>query len=123
MKKVKNRDRGQRLCSFILLTLREKQCKFCITMAVTTNLNIRIDKDLKERAEAFFGELGFNMTTAINIFVRQSLREGKIPFEISIVPDPFYSPSNMATLRRSIQEANEGKLITKTFGELRAMEE
>jgi DNA-damage-inducible protein J len=92
-------------------------------MAETSELNIRIDKDLKDRAEALFDELGLNLTTAINVFVRQSLREGKIPFDISIVPDPFYGPSNMAALRRSIQEANEGKLIIKTFDELRAMEE
>ena len=91
-------------------------------MAETTNLNIRIDKNLKEQAENFFGELGLNMTTAFNIFVRQSLRQGKIPFEISIVSDSFYSPSNMAVLRQSIQEAGEGKFITKTLDELRAME-
>jgi len=92
-------------------------------MSESTNLNIRIDKDLKDQAETFFSELGMNMTTAINIFVRQSLRQGKIPFEISIVPDPFYNPSNMAALRKSIQEANEGKFVTKTLDELRAMEE
>ena len=92
-------------------------------MPVTTNLNIRIDKELKEQSEIFFSELGMNMTTAVNIFFRQSLREGKIPFELSITPDPFYSPTNMAVLRRSIQEANQGKYITKTLDELRAMEE
>ncbi|MDR2736975.1 MAG: type II toxin-antitoxin system RelB/DinJ family antitoxin [Gracilibacteraceae bacterium] len=92
-------------------------------MAETTNLNIRIDKELKERAEAFFNELGLNMSSAFNIFVRQSLRQGKIPFELSIVADPFYSSTNMAILRQSIQEANEGRFVTKTLDELRAMEE
>ena len=92
-------------------------------MAETTNLNIRIDKELKEQAEIFFGELGLNMSSAFNIFVRQSLRQGKIPFELSIVADPFYSLTNMAVLRQSIQEANKGKFITKTLNELRAMEE
>jgi len=53
-------------------------------MAETTNLNIRIDKELKEQAEVFFNELGLNMSSAFNIFVRQSLRQGKIPFELSI---------------------------------------
>ena len=47
-------------------------------MAETTNLNIRIDKDLKERAEAVFADMGMSMTTAFNIFVRQTLRQGKI---------------------------------------------
>ena len=51
-------------------------------MAGTTNISIRMDKDVKAQAEAFFSELGMNLTTAFNIFVRQSLREGKIPFEI-----------------------------------------
>lgn len=53
-------------------------------MAGTTNISIRMDKDVKAQAEAFFSELGMNLTTAFNIFVRQSLREGKIPFEISV---------------------------------------
>jgi DNA-damage-inducible protein J len=91
-------------------------------MGETTNLNIRIDKELKEQAEIFFGELGLNMSSAFNIFVRQSLREGRIPFELSIVSDPFYSQANMAVLRQSIKEANEGKFITKTLDELRTME-
>ena len=92
-------------------------------MADTTNLNIRIDKELKEQAEVFFNELGLNMSSAFNIFVRQSLREGKIPFELSLVKDPFYSSTNMAVLRKSIKEANEGKFVTKTLNELRVMEE
>jgi len=91
-------------------------------MAETTNLNIRIDKDLKEQAEVFFNELGLNMSSAFNIFIRQSLRQGKIPFELSVNPDPFYSASNMTALRKSIQEANDGKFVTKTIDELRAME-
>jgi len=92
-------------------------------MAETTNVNIRIDKELKERAELFFNELGLSMSSAFNIFIRQSLRQGKIPFELSIVVDPFYSVTNMSILRKSIQEANEGKFVIKTLDELRAMEE
>ncbi|HPZ16472.1 MAG TPA: type II toxin-antitoxin system RelB/DinJ family antitoxin, partial [Sphaerochaeta sp.] len=42
------------------------------------------DADLKAAADALFGELGMNLSTAFNIFVRQSLREGKIPFSISL---------------------------------------
>ena len=92
-------------------------------MPQTTNLNIRIDRELKEQAEYFFSELGLNMSSAFNIFVRQALRQGKIPFEISLATDPFYNSVNMAILRKSIQEANEGKFISKTLDELRALEE
>ena len=50
----------------------------------TTNISIRMDSDIKAQAEALFNELGMNLTTAFNIFVRQSLREGRIPFEVSL---------------------------------------
>ena len=49
----------------------------------TTNISIRMDADLKAQADALFAELGMNLSTAFNIFVRQSLREGGIPFEDS----------------------------------------
>lgn len=49
----------------------------------TTNISIRMDKDLKTAAESLFEKLGMNLSTAFNIFVRQSLREGGIPFKIS----------------------------------------
>ena len=50
----------------------------------TTNIRIRIDSDLKAQADIFFNELGMSLSTAFNIFVRQSLREGRIPFDISL---------------------------------------
>ena len=50
----------------------------------TTNISIRMDTELKSQAEALFAELGMNITTAFNIFVRQAIREGGIPFEISV---------------------------------------
>ncbi|MGL4666793.1 MAG: type II toxin-antitoxin system RelB/DinJ family antitoxin [Saezia sp.] len=79
-------------------------------MANTTNISIRMDKDLKEQAEKLYGELGMNLTTAFNIFVRQSVRQGGIPFDVTTKTDPFFSESNLQVLRQSIQEANEGKL-------------
>ena len=53
-------------------------------MAGSTNISIRMDSDVKAQADVLFSELGMNMTTAFNIFVRQALREGRIPFEISL---------------------------------------
>ncbi len=54
------------------------------TAMATTNISIRMDKNLKERADEFFAEVGMNMTTAFNVFIRQTLREGRIPFRISV---------------------------------------
>lgn len=53
-------------------------------MAETTNVSIRMDPELKKQADALFNALGMNLSTAFNIFVRQSLREGGIPFEIKL---------------------------------------
>ena len=50
----------------------------------TATLNIRTDKIVKEKAEELFGKLGLNMTTAINIFLRTSIREHGIPFELKL---------------------------------------
>lgn len=48
-----------------------------------TNVTIRIDADLKKQADELFDDLGMSFTTAINIFVKQAIREQRIPFEVS----------------------------------------
>lgn len=50
----------------------------------TTNISIRMDTELKAQADALFAELGMNISTAFNIFVRQSLREGGLPFNVKL---------------------------------------
>ena len=72
-----------------------------------TNINIRIDEDLKNQFEAFCSDIGMTMTTAFCVFAKAAVRKQKIPFEIST--DPFYSGSNMAHLRRGIEALNAGK--------------
>jgi len=49
----------------------------------SSNISIRMDSNLKAAAEALYEELGMNLSTAFNIFVRQSLRVGGIPFTIT----------------------------------------
>ena len=85
-------------------------------------VNIRIDDELKASADSIFEELGLNISTAFNIFIRQTIRHGGIPFKISLKKDPFFNPYNMEVVRRSIKEAEEGKLISKTMEELLEME-
>lgn len=88
-----------------------------------TNINIRMDEDLKKEAEALFSDLGLNMTTAVHIFVRQSLRQGGIPFEITTQTDSFYNPSNLKRLKQSIQQMEQGKTVAKTMNDLEHMAE
>lgn len=58
-------------------------------MSNTTNISIRMDVELKKQAEQLFSDLGMNMTTAFNIFLRQAVRQQRIPFDIALeVPNP-----------------------------------
>ena len=50
----------------------------------TTNLNIRTEKAIKDQAEEIFNELGLNMTTAVNMFLKVSFRTHGIPFELKM---------------------------------------
>lgn len=48
----------------------------------TTNLNIRIDENLKKQAEVLFSDLGLNMSSAITVFLKSAVDYNGIPFEI-----------------------------------------
>ena len=84
-----------------------------------TSVNIRMDKDLKESAEVLFEKLGMNMTTALNIFVRQAVRTGGIPFEVTTRDDDFYNEYNQQHLRKAI--ADNRSFVVKTIDELDRM--
>jgi len=73
----------------------------------TTSITIRMDENLKKKAESLFEDMGLNMTTAFTIFTKAVVRQGKIPFEIAA--DPFYSEANQARLMRSITQLEAGK--------------
>lgn len=84
-------------------------------MAVeTTNINIRMEKSLKEQAERLFSELGMNITTAFTIFVRQSVRQGKIPFEISIVSTDGFGLQARRAFKKAFEDAGAQSVINGT---------
>ena len=70
----------------------------------TTNLNIRIDKAIKDQAEEIFNELGLNMTTAVNIFLRTAIREHGIPFELKIDVPNETTASAIAEGRKLLED-------------------
>ena len=50
----------------------------------TTTMTVRMDKEVKTQAQHIFGELGMDMTTAINVFLRQAIRHNGFPFDVRI---------------------------------------
>ena len=72
-------------------------------------ISFRMDDDLKMSAEETFRSMGMTMSTAINIFITQTVRNGQFPFVIKA--DPFYSESNMSVLRRRARDMDAGKNV------------
>ena len=81
-----------------------------------TNINIRMDADLKQQFDHLCNELGLNMSTAFNIFAKTMVRQQRIPFEISLdIP-------NAETLS-AIDDVNHGRNLSKTFHSVKELME
>ena len=61
-----------------------------------TSMNIRMDSEVKKQAQELFAQFGLDLTTAVNMFLRQSIRQRGIPFALQL--DPFYSETNQERL-------------------------
>ena len=70
-----------------------------------TNINVRVEKDVKEDSEKLFSRLGLNMTTAINMFLRKAIMENGIPFDIKLSEEP--NEETRAAMAEAIKIAND----------------
>lgn len=52
-------------------------------MSRKVSTNISLDPEVKKQAQELFADFGMDLSTAINIFLRQAIRENAIPFTIS----------------------------------------
>jgi DNA-damage-inducible protein J len=71
------------------------------------SITIRMDRDLKDRAEGIFQSMGMNLTTAFTIFAKTVVREGKLPFEIAA--NPFWSVENQKRLKKAMSDIETGR--------------
>lgn len=76
-----------------------------------TQINFRIDDEIKANAESALKEMGLNMSTALTLFLTKVAREKRIPFEITA--DPFYSAENMLELKNRVASINNGTSTLK----------
>ena len=77
----------------------------------SVNMNIRMDETTKKQAQQLFAEFGLDMTTAINMFLKQSVREQRIPFELRV-----HVPNN-ETLE-AIRQVNNKEDLSKSFSSI-----
>ena len=71
-----------------------------------TMIEMPVDERVASDAAAVFGQIGLDVPTAVGIFLRVSIRNGGLPFEVS--DDPFYSEANMAHLNRVREDWKKG---------------
>lgn len=86
-------------------------------MAKTANINVRIDPETKAGAERLFASFGITLTDAINIFLRQSLMVGGLPFEMK---QPRYNAATEAALQEARDIAG-GKVSAKSYSSAREL--
>ena len=86
-------------------------------MSKTATLNLRIDPDVKERAEDVLSRLGVPMSTAINVYLTQISLTGSIPFRIALPEAPdelnaaLMSPEQLySELMNGVEDAEKGRL-------------
>jgi len=77
-----------------------------------TTTNIRMDSEVKAQAQALFSQFGLDMSTAVNIFLREAIRTRGIPFRLQLPPKPY-----------SLEEITDAELDTKLAAGLASMQE
>ena len=77
----------------------------------TSNLQIRIDTDLRNDAQEILNNLGMDVSTAVRVFLKQVVIERGLPFRPSL--DPFYNPANIAHLEKAIEDVRTGRGLEK----------
>ena len=72
----------------------------------TVNVTLRVDKELKEQADALFADMGLSLNTACRMFLTRAVQEQRIPFEVRR-PD--------RKTRKALADAEQGKDVSKSF--------
>ena len=80
-------------------------------MSATT---INIDEETKKEAQELFKDLGMNLTTAINIFLKQAIRERGLTFYVGQAKykDEVY---------QAMKDAEQGKNLSKGYNDVEEM--
>ncbi|MDR1800728.1 MAG: type II toxin-antitoxin system RelB/DinJ family antitoxin [Lachnospiraceae bacterium] len=73
----------------------------------STHIHVRIDQNTKSQAQQILADMGLDISTAINMFIKQLVRNQSFPFLPTA--DPFYSESNMAYLLQAKEDAENGR--------------
>lgn len=82
----------------------------------TATITARVAAEDKKLFEDFCRRTGMTTSTAINMFIKNTLYRQALPF--SVTPDPFYNPENLKRLRKAFKAMEEGKVTQHELIEL-----
>lgn len=66
-------------------------------------VSFRIDDDLKSHAESIFNGMGMNLSTAITVFIRQTIDRQALPFEVRACANPLADPARIQAAAEDYQ--------------------
>ena len=77
------------------------------------NMNIKVDTEVRDQAKVLFGQMGLDMTTAVNMFLLAAIREKGIPFQLTTVSkyDDEVDRIIAAKLRKAEEQEQAGQLF------------
>jgi DNA-damage-inducible protein J len=84
---------------------------------------VNVDEKVKQDAQQVFGEIGMDMSTAIDLFLRTAIREGQIPFSLQTeraYREASYNTYIKAELGKARQEAADPNTVWVSQEEMKA---
>ncbi len=76
--------------------------------------SIKIDARTKKEAQELFKDMGMSLTTAVNIFLKQAVREQRIPFYVG-------QPKYKEEVYQAIRDVEQGKNLSKSYRSAKEM--
>jgi DNA-damage-inducible protein J len=76
-------------------------------LTTNTTYNVRIDKRVKQEADALYKSMGMTLSSAINLFLTQSLIQGKLPIA-EVIAEPAYADAVLRDVRETERAVREG---------------
>ena len=63
----------------------------------TANINVRTDAELKKQAQEVFKSIGLDLSTAVNLFLKQAVKANNLPFVVGVA---YANPTEKAAKKR-----------------------
>lgn len=103
------------ICSILIVIQQLHSIDFFIgnAMNATATIQTRVSMTLKQEAERLFASIGIDMTSAIRLFLTQSVVQQKIPFE-SVAPEERFTAETVAAMEES-RAISEGRIPAKRY--------